>query len=144
MLVVTDDGVARAGIQHRQVGASTTDRCQFLTERDRPGPPGLAGQTFPQRDHDRFGQGFTRASCQFSGKPISLGIFDAQRHEVDYISSGRLYKASADFQPTTSAQNLAAAAYFEQELTAFVTYDHRLLNGCRDIGLATASPGGAR
>jgi predicted nucleic acid-binding protein len=39
------------------------------------------------------------------------------------------------------AIHLAAAAYFEQELTAFVTYDHRLLNGCRDIGLATASPG---
>ena len=42
------------------------------------------------------------------------------------------------------AINLAAAAYFDQELTAFVTYDHRLLNGCRDIGLTTASPGGAR
>lgn len=39
------------------------------------------------------------------------------------------------------AIHLAAAAYFEQELTAFVTYDHRLLNGCRDIGLTTASPG---
>lgn len=42
------------------------------------------------------------------------------------------------------AIHLAAAAYFDQELTAFVTYDHRLLNGCRDIGLTTASPGGAR
>jgi len=42
------------------------------------------------------------------------------------------------------AIHLAAAAYFGQELTAFVTYDHRLLNGCRDIGLTTASPGGAR
>lgn len=41
------------------------------------------------------------------------------------------------------AIHLAAAVYFEQELTAFVTYDHRLLNGCRDIGLTTASPGGA-
>ena len=42
------------------------------------------------------------------------------------------------------ASHLAVAAYFDQELTAFVTYDHRLLNGCRDIGLTTASPGGAR
>ena len=42
------------------------------------------------------------------------------------------------------AIHLAAAAYFDQELTAFVTYDHRLLNGCRVIGLTTASPGGAR
>jgi hypothetical protein len=42
------------------------------------------------------------------------------------------------------AIHLAAAAYFDQELTAFVTYDHRLMNGCRDIGLTTASPGGAR
>ena len=42
------------------------------------------------------------------------------------------------------AIHLAAAAYFEQELTAFVTYDRRLLDGCRDIGLTTASPGGAR
>ena len=42
------------------------------------------------------------------------------------------------------AIHLAAAAYFDQELTAFVTYDHRLLNACRDIGLTTASPGGAR
>jgi len=29
----------------------------------------------------------------------------------------------------------------EQELTAVVTYDHRLMTGCRDIGIATASPG---
>jgi len=42
------------------------------------------------------------------------------------------------------AIHLAAAAYFDQELTAFVTYDHRLMTGCRDIGIATASPGGAR
>ena len=41
------------------------------------------------------------------------------------------------------AIHLAAAAHFRQEITAFVTYDHRLLNGCRDIGLATASPGTA-
>ncbi len=39
------------------------------------------------------------------------------------------------------AIQLAAAAYFEQELTAVVTYDHRLMTGCRDIGIATASPG---
>ena len=39
------------------------------------------------------------------------------------------------------AIHLAAAAHFKQELTAFVTYDHRLLDGCRDIGLVTASPG---
>jgi len=41
------------------------------------------------------------------------------------------------------AIHLAAAAHFKQELTAFVTYDHRLLDGCRDVGLATASPGAA-
>ena len=39
------------------------------------------------------------------------------------------------------AIHLAAAAHFKQELTAFVTYDHRLADACRDIGLATASPG---
>lgn len=39
------------------------------------------------------------------------------------------------------ALHLAAAAQIEQELTAFVTYDHRLVDGCRDVGLATASPG---
>lgn len=39
------------------------------------------------------------------------------------------------------AIHLAAAAYFGHELTAVVTYDHRLVNGCRDIGIATASPG---
>ncbi|MCX6480438.1 MAG: type II toxin-antitoxin system VapC family toxin, partial [Mycobacterium sp.] len=41
------------------------------------------------------------------------------------------------------AIHLAVAAHFRRELTAFVTYDNRLLNGCRDIGLATASPGTA-
>lgn len=76
MLVVTDDGIASAGIQHRQVGASTADRCQFLTERNRPGSPGLAGQTFPQRNHDRFGQGLSGTCCQFSGQPIGFGVFD--------------------------------------------------------------------
>jgi uncharacterized protein len=41
------------------------------------------------------------------------------------------------------AIHLAAAAQIERELTAFVTYDHRLLDGCREVGLATASPGAA-
>jgi predicted nucleic acid-binding protein len=41
------------------------------------------------------------------------------------------------------AIHLAAAAHFAQELTAFVTYDHRLLDGCSGIGLATTSPGTA-
>lgn len=39
------------------------------------------------------------------------------------------------------AIHLAAAAQITRELTAFVTYDLRLLDGCRDVGLATASPG---
>jgi predicted nucleic acid-binding protein len=39
------------------------------------------------------------------------------------------------------AVHLAAAAHMKQELTAFVTYDHRLLDGCREVGLPTASPG---
>lgn len=41
------------------------------------------------------------------------------------------------------AVHLAAAAQIRRELTAFVTYDHRLLDGCREVGLATASPGAA-
>lgn len=39
------------------------------------------------------------------------------------------------------AIHLAAAAHIKRELTAFVTYDYRLLDGCRDVGLTTASPG---
>jgi predicted nucleic acid-binding protein len=39
------------------------------------------------------------------------------------------------------AIHLAAAAQIKRDLTAFVTYDHRLLDGCREVGLATASPG---
>ncbi len=39
------------------------------------------------------------------------------------------------------AIHLAAASRIKRELTAFVTYDHRLLDGCREVGLATASPG---
>ena len=39
------------------------------------------------------------------------------------------------------AIHLAAAACFAAELTAFVTYDHRMLAGCREVGLTTASPG---
>ena len=79
-VVVADDGVAGARIQHRQVGASTADRCQFLAERHRSGSPSLAGQTFPQRDHDRFGQGFAGAGCQFSSQPVGFGVFDTQGH----------------------------------------------------------------
>jgi uncharacterized protein len=41
------------------------------------------------------------------------------------------------------AIHLAAAAHIKRELTAFVTYDHHLLDGCREVGLATASPGAA-
>jgi len=39
------------------------------------------------------------------------------------------------------AIHLAAAFQVGRELSAFVTYDHRLLDGCRAVGLATASPG---
>jgi uncharacterized protein len=38
------------------------------------------------------------------------------------------------------AIHLAAAAQIRRELTAFVTYDRRLLDGCREVGIATASP----
>ncbi len=41
------------------------------------------------------------------------------------------------------AIHLAAAAHIERELAVFVTYDHRLLDGCREVGLASASPGAA-
>lgn len=39
------------------------------------------------------------------------------------------------------AIHLAAAVHLQRELTAFVSYDHRLLAGCRAVGLTTASPG---
>lgn len=39
------------------------------------------------------------------------------------------------------AIHLACAVRIKPELTVFVTYDHRLLHGCRAVGLATASPG---
>lgn len=39
------------------------------------------------------------------------------------------------------AIHLAAAAQIGHALTAFVTYDQRLSDGCRELGLATASPG---
>ena len=42
------------------------------------------------------------------------------------------------------AIHLAAAARIKRELTAVVTYDHRLLDGCREVGLPTASPGVVR
>ncbi|KZS75335.1 ribonuclease [Mycobacterium kansasii] len=42
------------------------------------------------------------------------------------------------------AIHLAAATQIKRELTAFVTYDHRLLAGCLEVGLATASPGAVR
>jgi uncharacterized protein len=42
------------------------------------------------------------------------------------------------------AIHLAAAAQLKRELTAFVTYDRRLLDGCREVGIATASPGAVR
>ena len=42
------------------------------------------------------------------------------------------------------AIHLAAAIQIKQELAAFVTYDHRLLDGCREVGLGTASPGSVR
>lgn len=39
------------------------------------------------------------------------------------------------------AIHLAAAASLERELTAFVTYDHRLSDGCRAVGLPAVAPG---
>ncbi len=42
------------------------------------------------------------------------------------------------------AIHLASAAQIQSELTSFVTYDHRLLEGCRDVGFEAQSPGAAR
>lgn len=39
------------------------------------------------------------------------------------------------------AIHLAAAAQIRDQLTSFVTYDHRLLAGCREVGFPTHSPG---
>lgn len=39
------------------------------------------------------------------------------------------------------AIHLAAALQVERELSAFVTYDHRLLEGCSEVSLTAASPG---
>ena len=39
------------------------------------------------------------------------------------------------------AIHLASASQIEHELTSFVTYDHRLLEGCHDVGFDTKSPG---
>ena len=41
------------------------------------------------------------------------------------------------------AIHLAAAASIESVLTAFVTYNHRLRDGCRAVGLPVVSPGAA-
>lgn len=41
------------------------------------------------------------------------------------------------------AIHLAAASSMGEALTTFVTYDHRLLDGCRHLGITTASPGAA-
>ena len=62
------------------------------------------------------------------------------------LTEGLMTLAESIGPPTLrslDAIHLAAAALFRQELTAFVTYDHRLLTGCREIGLMTASPGAA-
>ncbi len=45
---------------------------------------------------------------------------------------------------TLDAIHLAAAVHIKRELAAFVTYDHRLLDACREVGLTTASPGALR
>lgn len=39
------------------------------------------------------------------------------------------------------AIHIAAAAQLGPTLSAVVTYDHRMIEGCRDVGLAIASPG---
>lgn len=39
------------------------------------------------------------------------------------------------------AIHLAAASQVGGELTSFVTYDHRLLDGCRHVGFEAQSPG---
>jgi predicted nucleic acid-binding protein len=38
------------------------------------------------------------------------------------------------------AIHLAAASQIRDELTAFVTYDHRLLEACHEVGFPTQSP----
>jgi uncharacterized protein len=53
----------------------------------------------------------------------------------------RAEKIGAPTLRSLHAIHLAAAAQLKGELAALVTYDRRLLDGCRDIGLPAASPG---
>jgi len=65
---------------------------------------------------------------------------------LDILPLGEAVTALAEtIGPATlrslDAIHLAAAAQIGPELLAVVTYDHRLLEGCRQVGLAAASPG---
>ena len=79
------------------------------------------------------------------------GQFDRARYLLDGLDMLPLTDAvmtlAESIGPATlrslDAIHLAAAAHFRQELTAFVTYDHDLRNGCREIGLTAVSPGAA-
>lgn len=56
-----------------------------------------------------------------------------------------LLTVAATMKPPTlrilDTLHLAAAAQLQRELTAFVTYDHNLVEGCRKQGFPAVSPG---
>lgn len=77
------------------------------------------------------------------------GQVERARHLLDGVDviplSERVITRAESIGPpnlrSSDAIHLAAAAELERELIAFVTYDHRLLDGCREVGLPTACPG---
>lgn len=77
----------------------------------------------------------------------------AQTERARYLLDGidilpiteSLLTAAATISPPTlrtlDTLHLAAATQIQQELTAFVTYDHHLVDGCRKLGFPAVSPG---
>jgi hypothetical protein len=81
-LVVPENLLVGSVVERRQLRTALRDLAELVTQPPSPGPTSQSGQTLPERDHDGGGERLAGARRHFPGKPVSLGIFEAQSHLI--------------------------------------------------------------
>lgn len=87
-----------------------------------------------------------RAAGRVGGQVVAVAravLGDVDLVPLDRAVQGLACDIGGPMLRTLDALHLASAILIQEALTAFVTYDHRLLAAARDAGLVVAAPGQA-
>ncbi len=79
MLVIPDDLVGRAVVEHREAGDLRHDSLD-LGQDGVWVPTGLADEPLPDGFRDRLGDGLAGRARQLARQPVGVGVLDAEGH----------------------------------------------------------------